>query len=630
MMRQVFFTEWWEHFAIRRQTLRYYWWRMRPHRLAILDAERQVTFSRIAIIIESNFEKWRSLHMITQKAISSRIATRIQSNFGLWRSIRMMMQLILSEWQQYCAIQIKVGELQQHRTRQTTRDVFTDWWKYLAVRRWTLQHCWRCMRPYKMAILHAERKVTSSRIYITIQASFGNWRSLRMQMLIQSCVSRLIHSFQVRMSLNLVQRILSKWQKYCAKCSKGLGPFLWKLMDRKAYQQILDIKTRILMEKSHPGRRVYRFPLTRSITLKQERSDCDSDDCQVHDSIVPPVHATKDVSIYVYLPRTKLVKDKLYPSFQRQSKRRLPNGKSILLKDMPPGLCSSSEERTILSKSDNDSDSDSNHPHMLGGEIDDSDEPPGLRSTSESESENDSYLNHPRMLGGGIDDSDEPLVPPVDADSMIRDEMALELEKALARSRKNKPNNPENALRNEKARQQYESKLKFDKTMFSLNRAESDSMEKDLTYPAATLKFDYTMSKADNAKMYKKQQLKYDNDKTKALKEDEKQRHKMQLKDDSDKKKALKENEKQQHKKQLKDDSDMKKALKEDEKRQHKKQLKDDKDTKKALEEDEKQQHKKQLKDDKAAKKALEEDEKQQQKKQLKDEKDEKKSTLRG
>jgi hypothetical protein len=64
------------------------------------------------------------------------------------------------------------------------------------------------------------------------------------------------------------------------------------------------------------------------------------------------------------------------------------------------------------------------------------------------------------MLGGGIHDSEQPLVSSADADPQNTDpRAALELEKALARSRKKKPKNPENKLKNEKRRQ---SKSQFD------------------------------------------------------------------------------------------------------------------------------------------------------------------------
>ena len=70
-----------------------------------------------------------------------------------------------------------------------------------------------------------------------------------------------------------------------------------------------------------------------------------------------------------------------------------------------------------------------------------------------------------------FNDSQEPFVPPIDADPVVIPPvdadlaMALELQKALAHSRKNKLIKPENEEKNEKRRQ---SKQEFGKKMFNL------------------------------------------------------------------------------------------------------------------------------------------------------------------
>jgi hypothetical protein len=191
---QVVLTEWREYYAIRLQTLRHFWRRMCPHQLAIRRAERQVVSTRITLTIQSNFEKWSSVHIIMWQAILSKIASRVQSNFAIWISFRMVMRVVFSKWRGYSAAQMKIRKLQQQ----------------------TLQHCWRCLRPYKMAILHAERQVTFSRIIITMQSSFEKWRSLQTNRFIKGCISRRICSFQARASLKMItQRILSEWREYC-------------------------------------------------------------------------------------------------------------------------------------------------------------------------------------------------------------------------------------------------------------------------------------------------------------------------------------------------------------------------------------------------------------------------------
>ena len=203
---RIFLTEWGACYAIRREILRHFWRRMQPRGLAIRRAERQVTSSRMTNTIQSCLEKWRSFLIIMQQAISSRITIRIQSNVGIWTSIRTIMRVIVSKWRAYSRILRKLRELLQYRIHETTLIFLTD----LVVRRRTLRRCWRCMRPHKMAILHAERKVTCSRITIAIQATFEKWRSLRTIMFIKSCISFQVRFFRIGKSWNTARHILSK------------------------------------------------------------------------------------------------------------------------------------------------------------------------------------------------------------------------------------------------------------------------------------------------------------------------------------------------------------------------------------------------------------------------------------
>jgi hypothetical protein len=339
------------------------------------------------------------------------------------------MRVIFSKWRGYSAAQMKIRKFQQQRTQNTTQVFLAEWREYLVFCRWTLQHCWRCLRPYKMAILHAERQVTFSRIIITMQASFEKWRSLLTNHFIKGCISRRICSFRARASLKMItRRILSEWREYCDE-------------DYPSLISPSDDDDEILNARSHQNL-----------------------GGQTNNPPIPPAHAGKKVTVREHSPRIiqiiKLVKDDLYPFVQRPYKHSLwsPGIRSIPWRKLPNPISSSKSEDTLL----------------------ESDREPDLVSSSEdeknsSEIENDSYsdLHYPRMLGGGIHDSDEPRrrppPPPIDADSdpKIAEQMTLELEKALARTRKKRPANPNNAVERH-GKKRTQSKVDYDRRIFNL------------------------------------------------------------------------------------------------------------------------------------------------------------------
>jgi hypothetical protein len=166
-----------------------------------------------------------------------------------------------------------------------------------------------------MAILHAKRKVTCSRITMAMKATFKKWRSLRTIMFMKSCISFQVRFFQIGKSRNTAQHILSKWQNYCVKfCYEGS---LWRFIYRKKSQKIINEKKGGYSNKVH---------------LTQE----------MHDRSVPKI----------CLPQTKLVLDELYPFNQRDStrSRRKLMGLPIWQRQVqeqceePPELLTSSEE----------------------------------------------------------------------------------------------------------------------------------------------------------------------------------------------------------------------------------------------------------------------------------------------
>ena len=144
-------------------------------------------------------------------------------------------------------------------------------------------------------------------------------------------------------------------------------------------------------------------------------------------------------------------------------------------------------------------------------------EMPDLCSSSEDEETSwAAKIKYPRMRGGGLNDSDEPKVPPLDAGKTISDEMALELQKALARSRKNKTGGSSGTAKNKlQYDKRKQSKLEYDEKIFGLSlpaatqkNKENTMIVSDLDFPATDIKFDYTMSKAD--KTVQKQKIKAD------------------------------------------------------------------------------------------------------------------------
>ena len=182
----------------------------------------------------------------------------------------------------------------------------------------------------------------------------------------------------------------------------------------------------------------------------------------------------------ISLSPTKLVPDKLYFFVQGESKHKLPPlpvGRPIWQQQMQqqcedcPDLVSSSED----DRSDFLRNEKKRQPNQKI-----------LRKSRHTLPDYSHWLQIQRntksgiMLGGGINDSQKPLVlpnvvdpvvvPPVDADSP----MALELQKALARSRKNKPKNPENEEKNQKRRQ---SQHDYDKKIFNLTDSVKEKQE---------------------------------------------------------------------------------------------------------------------------------------------------------
>ena len=78
------------------------------------------------------------------------------------------------------------------------------------------------------------------------------------------------------------------------------------------------------------------------------------------------------------------------------------------------------------------------------------------------------------MRGGGLNHSDEPKVPPVDADKTISEDMALELQTALACSGKNKMgDDAKSKSRNDREKQ---SKLEYAEKIFSVSPSHSEIM----------------------------------------------------------------------------------------------------------------------------------------------------------
>jgi hypothetical protein len=104
---------------------------------------------------------------------------------------------------------------------------------------------------------------------------------------------------------------------------------------------------------------------------------------------------------------------------------------------------------------------------------------PVLYNSSEDEDHDSSWAakkKYPPMRGGGLNDSDEPKFSSADADKTISDEMALELQKALARSRKNKTGTARSKLQYEKRKQ---SKLEYDEKIFCLSHPEATQKNKE-------------------------------------------------------------------------------------------------------------------------------------------------------